>query len=184
MLNSMRRNGGFMEKCEEKKTCLFVKLFRLFIFIMVIRGIILTAKEISKKLTKKMDEENEGKQRKCFPCVFSGKQISFRGEEVPDMEIDCALGGVDIDLTGATLKDTTDITIRTALGGVNIKVPPMVRVKLFSKNLASGVANMVPEYESEDLPVVNINAQALMSGISVKVVDENQETDSEETTEA
>ena len=52
---------------------------------------------------------------------------------------------------------------------VVVKVPPMMRVEVDDTDVLSGFMNMVPNYENEELPVLHIKVQSLLSGVKVEM---------------
>ncbi|MGN1084637.1 MAG: hypothetical protein ACI4QX_06515, partial [Lachnospiraceae bacterium] len=113
--------------------------------------------------------ENEGKEKKRYLNFMNGRNYRFEKEKISSVEIYAAAGGVELDLTGAELSQETTVCVRALMSGVVIKVPPMVRVEVKTADVMSGFVNLVPNYEHENLPVVYLTAQSIMSGIRVKM---------------
>ena len=103
---------------------------------------------------------------------MNGKNIKIGNEQVEEIDIHSYMGGVELDLTNAYITQDMDIKIRSVMSGVNIKVPPMVRVILDGTNIMGGFANLVPNYEAEELPTVFVMAENVMGGIAVQMVPE------------
>ena len=125
------------------------------------------------KRCRELEEKNAGQKNKRYLAVMNGHMIKI-SEPVERISVRTYLGGVTLDLTEAELERDTQINITGLMSGVMIKVPPMVRVELTGTNILSGFANMVPNYESEGLPVVTVYAESVMSGIAVQMEPEKK----------
>jgi len=122
---------------------------------------------------KQWEKENEKSGHKRFLSFMNGASRRPIGK-VDSVTLFSVMGGTELDLTGAELGEYTRVSVRSAMAGVVIKVPPMVEVVDDSKSIMSGVANMVPHYSREGLPVVHVDSECLMSGISIKMVCEEE----------
>ena len=101
---------------------------------------------------------------------MNGGKKNLKGERVESIKLTGIMGGVELDLTEAQLADHVTIQVYSLMSGVVIKVPPMVEVRDDSRCIMSGVANMVPRYNTAGLPMIHVNADCVMSGVSIKVV--------------
>ncbi len=155
---------------ETKKKNVFGTLCKVVLAIAAAYGAIYAVGKLVAKKTKELEEKNAGHQKKKYLSVMNGKVIKIGKEPVEEIDIHTYLGGVTLDLTGADFSKEMEVNINSLMSGVIIKVPPMVRVVLDGSNMLSGFANMVPQYETEDLPIVFIYAESLMSGIAVQMV--------------
>ena len=77
-----------------------------------------------------------------------------------------------MDVSGAELSPVTEVSVRVLMSGVVLTVPPMVRVQVESKQVASGVVNLVPAYEKEELPLIYVTVNSLMSAVRIQVREE------------
>lgn len=156
---------------EEKKSW-FSRFFKLTVVIGTIMSVIMAISKWVAGKTEELEEENEDRTQKNYLFVMNGQSICLDQEAVEEINIRSYLGGVNLDLSKALLAQETDIDIYGLMSGIVIKVPPMVRVILNGTNILSGFANMVPNYETEDLPTVYVTAECIMSGVSVQMVPE------------
>ena len=147
----------------------FIKLVA--VLCAIYAGMVAAGKYIAKK-TRELEEANAGQKKKKYLAVMNGQMIKISKEPVEEISLRTYLGGVTVDLTEAFLEKETEIRISSVMSGVAIKVPPMVRVELKGSNALSGFANMVPNYEAEDLSTVYVYAESVMSGIAVQMVPE------------
>ena len=105
---------------------------------------------------RRLEQGNQGKRHKRYLSFMNGYSRKLKDEAVEK-----------IDLTAV-------------MGGILIKVPPMVEVREDARSVMSGIANMVPRYQKEGLPVIFLQADCLMTGIHVKVVCETETKAKEE----
>lgn len=119
---------------------------------------------------KRLEKENKDNPKKNYLNFMNGCSRRLKGEAVERIDMTSVMGGVELDLTGAKLSAVTELHVRALMSGVAIKVSPMVEVQDDTRSIMSGVANMVPHYNREDIPVIRLDAECIMSGISIRVV--------------
>lgn len=76
------------------------------------------------------------------------------------------LGGIDVDLTEATLAPDAHLDLRSLFGGIAIRVPPGWRVVSDAAAFAGGVAVDVPA-PTEDAPTLRITGFSAFGGVAV-----------------
>lgn len=123
---------------------------------------------------KRLERNNKGKKDKRYLSFMNGSSQKLKDEQVKSIDVTSIMGGMELDLTGAELAPETKIHARCLMSGLVIKVPPMVEVRDDARSIMSGVANMVPQYHKEGLPVIRVNVECVMSGVSIKVVCEEK----------
>lgn len=154
---------------KEKKCCLLGSLFRVAVFAATVYGMVTAAKQVAARLSRRLEEDNEGNDEKRYLSFWGGKSITFDGEAVSELEVNAVASGVEIDLTEAELAESTEVCVRTALSNVVVKVPTMVRVEADDTDVLSGFMNLVPNYEDLDLPVIHVKVQSLLSCVKVEM---------------
>ncbi len=154
---------------KEEKCCLFRCLFRLAVFAATVYGAVTAAKKVMNRLANRLEVDNEGNEKKRYLSFLNGRTVAFDEETVSDIEVNALASGVEIDLTEAELSEYTEVCVRSVLSGVVVKVPPMVRVEADDADVLSGFMNLVPNYEEEDLPVIHVKVQSLLSGVKVEM---------------
>lgn len=103
-------------------------------------------------------------------ALFSGVEQTGSFILPKEYQISAIMGGCLIDLTKARLEspDST-IHITAIMGGVQIFVPPGVRIELHSKPIMGGISKNVHDDDlPADAPVIRIIAKAIMGGIEIK----------------
>lgn len=128
------------------------------------------------KKSSELDQQNIGQKVKKYLAFMNGRNIKIGNEQIEEISIRSYMGGVELDLTEAYITQDIDIKINSVMSGVNIKVPPMVRVNMSdSINIMGGFANLVPNYETEELPTIFVSVENLMGGIAVQMVPEKEQ---------
>lgn len=163
----MNQEGIVVVK-EERKS-LFGRLFRLVMFAIAVYGAVAAVAKAMLRLANRLEEDNEGNEKKRYLNFMNGRNLRFAGEKVSRVEINAVAGGVELDLTEAELAPEMTVFVRAFMSGVVVKVPPLVRVEVETTDLMSGFVNLTPNYERKDLPVICLTAQSIMSGIRVEM---------------
>lgn len=163
----MKEEGIVVVK-EEKKS-LLGRLFRLAMFAVAVYGAVMTLAKVMVRLANRLEEDNDGNESKRYLNFMNGRNIRFSGETLSDVEVNAVAAGVELDLTEAELSEDTDVCVRAMMSGVVVKVPPMVRVEVDDTDVLSGFMNLVPNYENEELPVIRMKVQSLLSGVKVEM---------------
>ena len=95
------------------------------------------------------------------------------------------MGGVSLDLREATLTaPVTDIYIFAMMGGVEIIVPPDVRLESDGFAIMGGFEDQLKEPASRDpnAPLVRVRGLAIMGGVEARVAAPGEEEEKKETT--
>ncbi len=156
---------------KEKRT-LFGKLFHLAVVAATIYGAVKAIAAFVRRLTRKVEEDNPWCDKKRYLAIGNEKNLNLSGEKVSYAEVYGVGAAVQMDLSEAELSQVTELSVRILMSGVILTVPPMVRVQVESRQMASGVVNLVPAYENEDLPLIYVTVNSLMSAVRIKVREE------------
>lgn len=84
--------------------------------------------------------------------------------------VSAVLGGVDLDLRGATLDPAgADLDLSATLGGVNVTVPSEWRVIVEDRAMLGGVEALVtdPEELPDTTPLLRVEASARLGGVAI-----------------
>jgi len=112
------------------------------------------------------DEESEDVQLAAF---WGGRDFRSRAENLRSIRGRVVLGGINLDLTEATLHtEGTSIDLDVRLGGVNIEVPPTWHVDVDDRMQAGGVAIDVPDQAGEGAPLLQITLRGSAGGVNVE----------------
>lgn len=153
---------------EKEKCSLFRCLFRLVMFAVAVYGAVTAAKRVFARLSRRLEEGNEGSEQKRYFVGLGSREICLEDEEITGVDLTVIGGCAELDLRAAELSEMNFVKVRTLTGRVVVKVPPMVRVDLDGKGVICGFSNQVPSYENESLPIIYVNAESL--GACVKIV--------------
>ncbi len=156
---------------KEKRT-LFGKLFHLAVVAATIYGAVKAIAAFVRRLTRKVEEDNPWCDKKRYLAIGNEKNLNLSGEKVSYAEVYGVGAAVQMDLSEAELSQVTELSVRILMSGVILTVPPMVRVQVESRQMASGVVNLVPAYENEELPLIYVTVNSLMSAVRIKVREE------------
>ncbi len=165
----MSGDGIVVVKEAKKERALIGRLFRLVMFFVAVYGVVTAIARVMLRLANRLEEGNEGNDEKRYLNFMNGRNIRFDGEEISSVEVNAVAGGVELDLTEAELMEDAEVCVRALMSGVVVKVPPMVRVEVDDTDVLSGFMNLVPKYEMEDLPVLRIKVQSMLSGVKVEM---------------
>lgn len=151
----------------EKRSSLFGCLFRLATVAVAVYGAITAAKKVLARLTRRLEEGNEGNEAKRYLVGLGIREICPE-ETVSGVDLTVVGGCAELDLQDAEISGEVFVKVRALGGKIVIKVPAMVRVELDGKGVVCGCSNQVPSYENESLPVAYVDAACV--GACVKVV--------------
>lgn len=114
---------------------------------------------------------SRGKARRWFLGIMGGGSHRGRWRVASRCSVVNLMGGVDLDLTDATVEDTeTEIRVFSLMGGSDITVPDGVHVELSGFAFMGGHDLSVDEGPPPppSAPVVRVRAFSVMGGTDVK----------------
>ena len=139
----------------------------IFPVILVGMGIsVLLKDKVGKKVKEKIKKLNEDELEEYY-ATFSGQEINPKGDEFEGASLNAVFGGIDLNLTDAQIQNDTVINVTSVFGGVDIKVPSNVNVRVKSTSIFGGVDNKVKKY-TENLPTIYVKAFCLFGGADIK----------------
>lgn len=153
----------WIDLIELRKICIPV----LFIII----GInLLFSRKTEKKSDSRHTHDNLTYMEPSRTCsvVLSGKRMDFSGQSFEGINIKALLGGVELDLRGADIKDGSVIRISTCMGGVSVLFPPAVGVEIDSNCIMGGVEDNLKAKGFQCDKTIIIDAQCMMGGVELK----------------
>ena len=104
----------------------------------------------------------------CIVASMSGTAFNSTADALRSLSIVAYMGGVELDLTQATIVDGALISIRAIMGGVDIVVPEGWRVETTTTVFMGGVDNKTnPDFEPESAPLLVIDVTAVMGGVDI-----------------
>ena len=114
-------------------------------------------------------DEDKSKKLNGF-AAFSGTKYNAEGETFLGGELTAVFGGLDYDFRNSTFTGKTVLDVSAIFGGVDIYFPENVVVKVKPTAIFGGVGNKrgAPETETDETPVVYVNAIAMFGGVTIK----------------
>jgi len=156
---------------KEKKGSLIGSLFRLAVFAMTVYGMYTAAKKVTARLSRRLEEDNEGSEEKRYLTCLRGREICPEGE-VSELDVTTVAACVEVDLCSGELPDEMSVKLRTFGGQVVVKVPTMVRVEVTGRGHVCSLSGMVPNYENPDLPVIYVDADSMVANVKIELGEE------------
>ena len=139
----------------------------IFPVILVVTGLSLLLKDkLGAKVKQKIKTLNQEGLEEYY-ATFSGQEINPQGDEFKGASLNAIFGGIDLNLTEAQIQKDTLINVTSVFGGVDIKIPSNVNVKVQSTSIFGGVDNNVKKY-TENLPTIYVKAFCLFGGADIK----------------
>ena len=100
-------------------------------------------------------------------AIYDGVQLRSRAGAFRGGSMLAWYGGIQLDLSEATLAPDVHFTVHALFGGVAVRVPPGCRVESAVKALGGGVAVRRPATEGETGPRVRLDGLAVFGGVAV-----------------
>lgn len=99
---------------------------------------------------------------------MSGTNFASTADALRSLSIVAYMGGVELDLTQATIVDGALVSVRAYMGGVDIVVPEGWRVETTTTVFMGGVDNKTnPDFEPESAPLLVVDVTAVMGGVDI-----------------
>lgn len=101
-------------------------------------------------------------------AIFAGNSYQVTGEKFMGTTINAIFGGVDLDLRNAIIDEDIVINATAVFGGIDIKVPVNVRVKVSNVPIFGGVDNKADSVADPGAPTIFLNSTCMFGGIDIK----------------
>jgi predicted membrane protein len=102
-----------------------------------------------------------------YTAVFSGQDVRIT-DEFFGANLTAVFGGVDLDLREAVIKQDVVINGMVVFGGVDIKIPSNVKVKISTIPVFGGASCKAQQSLAEDAPVIYFNCTVIFGGAEIK----------------
>lgn len=142
----------------------------IFPFILVMIGLSIIFKDtVNKKVTEKIRDLNNNKGNfEGYCATFGAQKSDLSGQEFKGANLDAIFGSVELDISKAVIKNDQIINANSIFGGVEIRVPTGVNIKVKSTPIFGGVDNKIKTEYKESLPTIYINAVAMFGGVEIR----------------
>lgn len=139
--------------------------------IMIGLGIIIkstTHNKNDEEVEKKLEELKDGKVMDSQVAIFSGSERIYNNEEFGGSNLVAVFGGVDLDLTRAEFTKDTAIRAFSLFGGIDIRVPENVQVKIKSGFIFGGVSDDRKGDVGKGKYTIYLDAAGGFGGVEIK----------------
>jgi len=99
---------------------------------------------------------------------FSGHQAKSSSQDFKGGKATAVFGGIELDLRHAAIKQTANLEVFAAFGGIDIRVPEGWRVEVSGTPILGGWENKTDTPKSKDASVLKIQGTCMFGGVSVK----------------
>lgn len=124
---------------------------------------------INNELKKQIKNINKNqKSTEGYTAVFAGQDVKFDNQEFKGTNLTAIFGGVECDLRNSIINSDCVINTNSIFGGIDIKVPSYVKVKVSSIPIFGGISNSAEQNVTEDSPTIYINGLCVFGGVDVK----------------
>ncbi len=100
-------------------------------------------------------------------AAFTGCDLKFDGEPFDGAELTAIFGGVECDLREAIIDRDCAVSATAIFGGVDIKVPPHVNVKVSSNSIFGGVSNKA-RFDKNNTVTLYVTGNCMFGGVDIK----------------
>ena len=99
--------------------------------------------------------------------LFSAADLDYSGQVFRGANYTAIFGGINVDLTNATIENDIVIRATAVFGGIDISLPDGVNVKVSSSSFFGGVDNEKKVKHINDAPTVYIEATSVFGGVDI-----------------
>ncbi len=142
------------------------KLIIPFVFIMIGLGFIFKD-FFNSKINEKIKSLNKSGLKE-YAATFGENKIDMSNEVFDGADLTAVFGGVELNLINSEIKNEQIINATAIFGGITIKVPQNVNVKVKSTAIFGGVDNKVKNINGENIPTIYVNAFCMFGGVDIK----------------
>ncbi len=135
--------------------------------ILVIIGLSLIFKDVFLNETKKRIRNLNKRELKEYAATFSNQNLDFADEIVNNLSLTSVFGNINCNLKDENIKKETYIKVESIFGGIKIKVPDDVKVKIVSTSIFGGVSNH-KEMKNDSKKILYLDATCLFGGVEIK----------------
>jgi hypothetical protein len=130
----------------------------------VYAGLAIAAALMKRTLESRGDEVSD---EVALVAVFDGQKLRSRSQAFRGGSMLAWYGGIDVDLTEASLAPGARLKLTTIFGGISIRIPPGWRVERRTKALMGGIDVRDRDADDPDAPTLTIDGLAVFGGIAV-----------------
>ena len=142
----------------------FIKLAIPFIFVLIGVNILINTMQGQKK---RVVIQNRGPVR-AISAIFNNQNVRPFNEDFYGANINTIFGGVQLDLRNARINQDIVIESTTIFGGIEIYIPPNVKLKISSVPIFGGVCNRSTDCSANAAPTIYLNSTCIVGGVTIR----------------
>lgn len=142
------------------------KLIIPFIFVMIGLGFIFKD-FFNSKINEKIKSLNKSGLKE-YAATFGENKVDMSNEVFEGADLNAVFGGVELNLINSEIRDEQIVNATAIFGGITIKVPQNVNVKVKSTSIFGGVDNKIKNINGENIPTIYVNAFCMFGGVDIK----------------
>lgn len=124
---------------------------------------------VKNKVGEKIKEINQNNNEMEETCaVFSGDKIVVENPEYKGGKYSAVFAGLELDLTKCEIKEDCVIETSAIFGGIEIKVPDNVNIKIKPTSVFGGTKSKVKNINEEGRKTIYVNSTAMFGGVELK----------------
>jgi len=101
-------------------------------------------------------------------AVIGGRNFASSADQLAVGSALTVMGGIDMDLTGATLAPGAKLDLRAFMGGIEVSVPPSWRIEIIAtERMGEVVSDLADNDQNAEGPLLLVYASVTMGGISI-----------------
>ena len=110
---------------------------------------------------------DESSDQLALVAIFDGVELANRSTAFRGGSVLAWFGGVDLDLSGATLGPGATLEVRAVMGGIRVTVPPTWRIESAATAFLGGIDVAGPPSEDPAAPTLTITGMCVMGGVAI-----------------
>ena len=103
----------------------------------------------------------------CFSAIFAGNTPNFVGQEFEGAIVTAIFGGAELNLRNSVISKDCVIECTAIFGGIDIMLPPNVKVIFNSNPVLGGCENKFISSTDVNAPTVTINSTCIFGGTDI-----------------
>jgi len=112
--------------------------------------------------------EKNGVNASDVSAVFGGRKVKYEGQCFEGATINAVFGSVEMDLRNAVIEQDVRMDATVLFGGLDIRVPSNVIVKVMSTPVLGGVSNKAAAPTEMPCYTLYLNVTCVFGGVDVK----------------
>jgi len=101
-------------------------------------------------------------------AILGGSKTASQSKDYKGGDVTAILGGVELDLRGATIKDEAVLNVTAILGGITLQVPEGWIISSKVMPVAGGLDNKTTAPEGKTGPTLIIAGDVVLGGVDIK----------------